>query len=670
METHLLNKVFAEVALALPLEMSFHYRVPEHLAPLVRPGVRVQVPFGTKKICGYVVRLSQESPVENVRDILDVLDREPIVSQEMFSLAQWMSERYQCSLGESLGAIVPATLRAPKRVKAAAANAGARDALLPSDRKTLTSSQQSALTPIFEHLRIPQHGIFLLHGVTSSGKTEVYLAAIEEALRHENSSIFLLPEISLTPQFIAIVQKRFPGMVGVWHSQLSPGERYRTWDAARTGGIKIMLGARSAVFAPFPRLGLIIMDEEHEPTYKQEHKPTYQTREVAIERGRLHRAAVILGSATPSLETYFKTLRKEYTLLELPERVDSRQLPPVKIVEMSNLSKRSRIISPALSEALTRILARREQAIIFLNRRGFSPGVICQSCGEVWQCPHCAISLVFHYDPEGLKCHYCGYSQKWPGICPRCKGKDIALFGVGTQKVELELKRMFPQGRICRLDKDTTSKKGVYQQVYDDFKNENYDILIGTQMVAKGFDFPRVTLVGVIDADTALYLPDFHSAERTFQLITQVAGRSGRSDLGGEVIVQTRHGGHYALLAAQKHDYKSFYEQELVFRKQMHYPPFCHLVNLLLRGRKEDKVAEAATFIRDDIQKWAAQRGARVEMLGPSPAAHAKLRNLFRWQIMMKGELPVLLEAVRRIKQYPLRGGIMLSVDVDPQEML
>jgi len=661
--------LFAEVALALPMDMSFHYAVPASLASLVQPGMRVQVPFGTKQSMGYVVSLGQQSPVENVKEILSCIDQKPIISKELFSLARWLSETYMCSLGEALSAIAPAALKAPKRAaKEDAATVPVPQ--VPSTPKVLTPSQQLVAGRVKEKILTHTFETFLLHGVTSSGKTEVYLSLIAETLKTGRTAIFLLPEISLTPQFITIVQKRFPGLVGVWHSQVSPGERYRTWDAARSGRIKIMLGARSAVFAPFTDVGLIVIDEEHEPTYKQEHKPTYQTREVAIERARINNAVVVLGSATPALESYYRALQREYQLLEMPERIDARVMPPVKVVEARHLTKRSRILSGQLIDALTRVLARREQAIIFLNRRGFAPGIMCHSCGQVWQCPRCAISLVFHREPEGLRCHYCGHSEPWPGICPHCGEKNLAVFGVGTQKVEQELKRLFPQGRIFRLDRDTASKKGVYQQAYEDFKNENCDILIGTQMVAKGFDFPRVTLVGVIDADTALYLPDFHSSERTFQLITQVAGRSGRSDLGGEVILQTKHPGHYALAASQKHDYKAFYKQELEFRRQMNYPPFCRLVNLMVRGRKEEKVAEVAQMIREELAKWKQQHNITMDILGPSQAAHAKLRNLFRWQIVLKGKIEDILAAAKYVKNFPLRGGILLSIDVDPQETL
>lgn len=661
------NTLFAEVALALPLDRLFHYAVPQDMLEIIGPGMRVEVPFGTKNIVGYVAALHNSSPVENVKNLSALIDTKPAISEELFSLARWISVQYACSLGEALSAILPSNLREPKRAMSESAS---QTPHLLAHRHVLNPGQQDAVNKILESINAHNHGVFLVHGVTSSGKTEVYLSCAEESIRRGRSVIFLLPEISLTPQFISIVQKRFPGLVGIWHSQISAGQRYRTWDAARQGKIKIMLGARSALFAPFKNPGLIIVDEEHEPTYKQDQKPSYQARDVARERARINNACLILGSATPSLESYYRAKNGEYNLIELHERIDARMMPPVKLVESRHMGRESKVLSSALMSSLERVLARREQAIIFLNRRGFAPSIVCHDCGQIWQCPRCAISLVYHREPEGLHCHYCGYSQLWPGKCNNCNSTNIAIFGVGTQKVEQELMRLFPQGRTIRLDRDTASKKGVYEKAYDDFKKENFDILVGTQMVAKGFDFPRVTLVGVVDADTALYLPDFRSAERTFQLITQVAGRSGRSRLGGEVIVQTRHNTHYALIAAQKHDYKEFYDKELEFRRQLNYPPFCRLVNIILRARKEEKVTEVSQAMAKELQKWKEDNNQSMEILGPSPAAHPKIRNLFRWQILLKGDMAVLHSAIRQIKNYPMRGGVLMHIDVDPQETI
>lgn len=660
--------MFAEIIIPSPLDKTFHYSIPEHLFGKVARGSRVTVPFGPRSMTGYVLRTIESTEVEKTKPVTAVVEEEPAVTEELFGLASWMSAKYICSLGEALSTIAPPALRPLKRNVTRVEEQYSAPSM--KEKPALTESQTAAAAAIGAKLAAGEHKTFLLHGVTSSGKTEVYIDAIEKTLASGRSVVFLLPEISLTPQFISIMKHRFPGAVGVWHSRLSLGEKYETWDAARKGRVKIMLGARSALFAPFARLGLVIVDEEHEQSYKQDQKPTYVTRDTAVKRAELCGAVAVLGSATPSLETYYLAKQGAYGLLELPERVDGLGFPPVTIIDMKREPRTKKVISRPLAEALTRALARREQAIVFLNRRGFAPSVMCQNCGKVWECPDCSVSLVYHKEPEGLVCHYCGHKEPWPGKCPSCNSTDVSIFGIGTQKAEEELKKQFPQGRLVRLDRDTAAKKGAYKQAYEDVRDENCDILLGTQMVAKGFDFPRVTLVGVIDADTSLYLPEFRSAERTFQLMTQVAGRSGRSRLGGEVVVQTRHPEHYALMAAGKHDYKQFYEQEIVYRREMRYPPFVSLVNLLIRGKKEDKSEAAAASIAAFITEWQKRSGRKVEMLGPSQASKYKLSGMFRWQILLKGEAADLQAIADEIRRCQVPPGILMTVDVDPQNIL
>ena len=659
--------MFAEVVLPLPLDKSFHYSIPDNLKDLVKPGIRVQIPFGSKTAVGYVTSLVSEPAVENIKEIFSVIDKETILTEEMLSLGRWISKNYLCSLGEALAAIVsPALGRSKKQL---IPDAPARDDFRPQAKYSHTESQDDAVKKIVGAMAGAKPKTFLLHGITSSGKTEVYLSAIDEALKLNKSAIFLLPEISLTPHFIRLVREKFGGKAGIWHSGLSGREKYSAWENAKKGILKIMVGPRSAVFAPFEKLGLIILDEEHEPAYKQEQKPAYHAREVALERARLAGAVVILGSATPSVESYFRAKNGEFTLLELKERVGSGILPPVRIIDSKKQYKQSKILSEPLVEALSKTLARREQAIIFLNRRGFAPGVMCDNCNAVMQCPHCSISLVYHFDDKKIKCHYCGYSKPFPEKCPECKTGDIRLFGVGTQKVEVELKRVFPQAKVVRLDRDTARKKGVFEKAYDDFRKENFDILLGTQMVAKGFDFPRVTLVGVIDADTSLYFPDFRSAERTFQLLTQVAGRSGRSYLGGEVIIQSAHKEHYALDFARNHDFNSFYEKELEFRRNMGYPPFSDLCNIVVRGKDEQNVKEAVKRIGERIAVSNIGEN-RYEMLGPSPASRYKLHGMFRWQILLKGKKSAIIQSVLNIKKGLIPSSVIMTFDLDPYDIL
>jgi primosomal protein N' (replication factor Y) len=660
--------MFAEIYLALPVDKPFHYSIPQSLLDKVKPGMRVEIPFGSRKAIGFVTSVVESTPVENVKEILSLVDNEVVVNDKMYELAEWLSKNYMCSFGEALACILPSSIRPPKRLPKA--EKPLDNIVLPNAKPTLNDWQKEVVDKIVAAAKAGSSDVFCLHGVTSSGKTEVYLHAIEEVIKIGKSAIFLLPEISLTPQFICIVENRFPGLVGVWHSRLSAGKRYKTWEKARTGVIKIMLGTRSGLFAPFSNLGLIIMDEEHEPTYKQDQKPQYQSREVVEAQTKIHNAVAVMGSATPSLEVYYKAKQGIYKLLEMNERIDQRALPKVTLVDIANMPVKSKIISKELHLALTKILARREQAIIFLNRRGFSPGVSCPKCGNVWQCPRCSVSLVYHKPENNLRCHYCNYTHPWPGICPTCKNKDLSVYGIGTQKVEQELNNMFPQSKIFRLDKDTASSHEVYHKAYQEFKDENYDILIGTQMVAKGFDFPRVTLVGVIDADTALYLPDFRAAERTFQLITQVAGRSGRSSLGGEVVVQTHYPGHYALLAAKDHNYTEFYDKEIVNRKQMNYPPFSRLANILVRASKEEKAIELINRVNEDLKAFRDKNGFKYDILGPTPAAHSKIRRLFRYQVLIKGSSDEVLLAARTIRNYYVPKGIFVSIDVDPQNVL
>ncbi|NLJ41427.1 MAG: primosomal protein N' [Clostridiales bacterium] len=483
--------------------------------------------------------------------------------------------------------------------------------------------------------------IFLLHGVTGSGKTEVYMALVEKTIRKGMGVIILVPEIALTPQTVRHFKQRFGNNVAVLHSRLSLGERFDEWKRIYNGLVKIVVGARSAIFAPMRKLGLIVIDEAHEDSYKSEARPRYHTTGLAIERCREQGATLVLGTATPSLEDYYNSAENRYIRVSMDHRIDNKPLPEVEVVDMRlELKKGNRsVFSQALYDGLRDVLRRGEQAIILLNRRGYAQFVSCRSCGYVVKCKNCDISLTYHAKNNILKCHYCGDTRHYPKECPACKSTYIKHFGIGTQKVEHELNRLLPIARTVRMDMDTTSAKGAHQKILNDFGEGKYDILLGTQMVAKGLDFPHVTLSGVIAADTSLNLPDYRSSEKTFQLITQVAGRAGRGKTKGRVIVQTYQPDHYSIRHASSHDYIGFYHEEIRIREQFMYPPFCHIIRLLISGENERSVIKMAT----SIEQWIRQRidndsliGKGTIELGAYPAPLEKIKNKFRWHVLIR----------------------------------
>ncbi len=527
----------------------------------------------------------------------------------------------------------------------------------------------------------------LLHGVTGSGKTEIYLHAIAEVLARGQQAVVLVPEIALTPQTIRRFAARFPGKVTVWHSELGDGERFDVWRRVRTNhpAAQVVVGSRSALFLPFPDLGVIVLDEEHETSYKQERTPRYHARAVAVELARLCHAVVILGSATPALETYYAARRDEIELLTLPQRIRASEwsnssaeatvsigpivspdLPPVRIVDMRQelrVGNRS-MFSRALSTGLRHILSAGQQAIIYLNRRGTASFVLCRDCGHVEICPRCATPLTLHGENEMLICHHCNRRYPAPTTCPNCAGRRIRHFGVGTERVEEAVRLEFPEARTLRWDRDVTGAKGSHDAILSKFVAHEADVLVGTQMIAKGLDLPLVTLVGVVAADTGLFLPDFRAVERTFQLLTQVAGRAGRSTLGGEVVVQTYHPDHYAIIAASNHDYEGFYRQEMVFRREQGYPPIRRLARLVYYHGQRPKAQAEAERLAQELQEAIGQSGlADTDLIGPAPCFFAKQRNEYRWQIVVRGPDPAAL-----LRQVALPLGWRL--DVDPADML
>lgn len=740
---------FAEVIVDLNARRTdrvFHYAVPPGFKEEVTVGSRVLVPFGGRRLAGYVVGFGFPEDTVKIREIAGILDAEPVFTPELLELARWMAESYLCSTAEALQRILSPRLqvkasrqvrllrpalpeaelekvlssmgRSPKQAAvirkamicpgvtrkelAAAAEVSLKtvDALierglLEVSVKTLprlpgqpvegtalhgnlrlNPDQEAVLKQITSALTQGKFNVFLLHGVTGSGKTEVYLRAIAAAMETGRQAVALVPEISLTPQMIELFRGRFGGQVAVLHSALSGGERYDEWRRVKEGEAPVVLGTRSAVFAPLPRPGLFVIDEEHESSYKQDDHLRYHAREVALRRAQLSGAVVVLGSATPSLESQLRvSAGGPYRLLKLPHRIDGKPLPPVRVVDLRlELKEGNRgIFSRSLAAAINERLDRGEQTILFLNRRGYATFVVCRECGLVLKCPQCDISLTYHLDGR-LRCHYCNYTAVLPELCPRCDSRYIRHFGAGTQKVEEEARRLFPRARIVRMDSDSTARKGSHQRIINTFRDGQADILIGTQMIAKGLDLPGVTLVGVINADTTLHMPDFRAAERTFQLLTQVAGRAGRGDLPGEVLVQTYCPDHYSIVSAAVHDCERFYRSEMPVRRSLGYPPFSHLARLLFTHEDEAMVIKGAELAKEILDQVISGWEEKIDVLGPAPAPLSKIKGHFRWQLVLKGPRRNSLKEVIKKGLAALEKSrsfkSAVNVDINPQGML
>ena len=644
----------AEVAVVSPVKKLFTYLVPPGLAGSLRPGTRLLVPFGKRKLEGYFLRLVPPPAAFKLREIGSVLDEEPLLTPALIALGEEIARRYFCSLGEALAAMLPAgakkRTRARRRETVRALRPAEELAREADELKTRARRQAEALLilieaggelgatqlrklcgaaalkalagkglvevsaeetrfelrePAFELSRAQEEAlsrierssergfsVHLLHGITGSGKTEVYIRAIAGAVARGKKAIVLVPEISLTPQTLSRFRERFR-RVAVLHSHLTGGERAEEWEKSRRGDADVVIGARSAVFAPVDPLGLIVVDEEHEPSYKQEATPRYHAREVAIMRGRIEGAGVILGSASPSLESFYAARTGAYVLSELPGRVGGGELPPVEIVDMDEERrevKRYPLVSRRLKVLLEDALGRGEQAILFLNRRGYHTFFRCARCEEVVRCDQCDVSLTYHKKADRLVCHHCGRRTAVPEECPSCSFPKLIPLGPGSERVEDAVKSLFPGSRVARMDSDAMRSRSAYEDVLGSFGRGELDILVGTQMLAKGLDFPNVTVVGLINADVALHFPDFRASERTFQLIMQVAGRTGRSSKGGRVVVQTFSPSNPAVVLASGHDYDAFASHELESRKAFNYPPFASLARLVLRGRSRERV--------------------------------------------------------------------------------
>ncbi|EMF46393.1 Helicase PriA essential for oriC/DnaA-independent DNA replication [Planococcus halocryophilus Or1] len=536
----------------------------------------------------------------------------------------------------------------------------------------LTGAQQIAFDRIEAALNTPK--TFLLHGITGSGKTEIYLQTIDQVLKQGKEAIMLVPEISLTPQMTIRFKERFGDQVAVLHSGLSAGEKYDEWRKIQRAEVKVVVGARSAIFAPFQNLGLIILDEEHESSYKQDDSPRYHARDMAIWRSEYHKCPVILGSATPSLESYARAQKGVYELLVLEKRAKNQPLPDVHIVDMrEELRNGNRsMFSVQLADAIRDRLEKKQQTVLFLNKRGYSSFVLCRDCGTVMQCPNCDISLTYHRSSEMMKCHYCGYDERVPTTCPECESEHIRFFGTGTQKVEEELAKVVPEARVLRMDVDTTRTKGAHEKILSAFGEGKADILLGTQMIAKGLDFPNITLVGVLSADTTLHLPDFRAAEKTYQLLTQVSGRAGRDVLPGTVFVQSYTPEHYAITLAKDQLYEPFYDREMTMRRASGYPPYYFVVNIQFTHEDLMTVAEYAD---QTVRYLKGQLSPNTLIIGPSASLISRVNNRYRYQCLIKYKkesklIDTMQQLIKIHRTEWLKKGATLSIDMNPTSVM
>ena len=708
----------------------FDYSIPSFLEDKVKEGIRVLVPFGKMKLEGFVLEIKNSNTSnKKLKDILNVVDSDIVLNEELLELGKKIKKKTLASLISCYQVMLPKALKAKHgSVVSVRFDTFYRlreniclDELKFNDsqlkivelvrekklvlRKDLCDISLSSLNTLikknvleevkkehyrrnymenctFKHELLPNQKkvvsqvilnsphIYLLYGVTGSGKTEVYMEIIDYYLNQGKTAIMLVPEISLTPQMVQRFQKRFGSKIAAIHSGLSDGEKYDEWRRIARGEASIVIGARSAVFAPLKNIGIIIIDEEHSDSYKQSNcNPRYQAKDIAKMRGEYHCCSVLLGSATPSLEAMARAQKGVYSLLKLPNRVNGKSMPKVEIVDMNREMKTIRgHFSKKLVDAIQNCLDKKEQVILLLNRRGYSSFVMCKNCGYTFKCPNCDITLTYHKSSNTLRCHYCGYGEKRYFECPKCHEKALSNLGLGTQKIEEELSNLFPTSQILRMDYDTTCRKGMHEKMTNDFRDGKYDILLGTQMVAKGLDFSNVTLVGIINADTSLNIPDFRSSENTFSLLSQAAGRCGRSEREGIVIIQTFNPSHYAILFTKNHDYFSFYKQEMNIRRVLKYPPYFYLCNIKVSGKNSDFVLNEALKIKGELSR----NLSCIIILGPSTASVFKVNNIYRYNIILKYKVvDNLYEVLERIDEhYKTVSKIRLEIDFEPSQIL
>lgn len=706
----------------------FDYSVPSSYINTIQVGMRVLVPFGKMTLEGFVLEIKNDSNGNmELKEILELVDQDIVLNEELLELGKKIREKTLAPLISCYQVMLPKALKAKKGTTSSirydtfytlgnhydssvSFNTSQKQILEMVKtngfalRKDLLAISQSSLTTLLkkgflkeekkEHYRLQYNNsatvkkeltedqkrvvreviqnppkTYLLYGVTGSGKTEVYMEIIDYYLGLGKTSIVLVPEISLTPQMINRFQNRFGNKIAALHSGLSDGEKYDEWRRIVRGEVSIVIGARSAIFAPLTNIGVIIVDEEHSDSYKQsDSNPRYHARDVAFLRGEYHQASVILGSATPSLETMAR-VPKLYTLLELSKRVNGKELPEVLIIDMNQALKKTRgHFSQELLNCIEKKTSNHEQVILLLNRRGYSSFVTCKNCGYTFKCPNCDITLTYHKSSNTMRCHYCGYGEKVYTKCPKCGESSLSNLGVGTQKIEEELMNYFPNLKVLRMDYDTTSRKGMHEAMIEAFQRHEYDILLGTQMVAKGLDFSNVTLVGVINADTSLNIPDFRSSENTFSLLSQVAGRSGRSEKEGMVIIQTFNPDHYAIALTKKHDYFSFYQREMQIRKQLQYPPYVYICAIRLSGKDSTYVLQEAVKIKKSLE-----RNLKNDViLGPSTSGIFKVNNIYRYHIIVKykkdNDLYDILMKI--VDHYKANIKVKIDIDFQPNQIL
>ena len=659
----------------------------------VRPGMRVSVPFAKQQLVGFVDSVKEVSADElkqmpyELKEIQRVIDERPLLNDELLQLGKWMAEQYVAPLISCYQAMLPGVLKPKSSARSAAMEewacfAGEREGLSKRQREVLDEMKQRGSMRAVDYRReyksvarklielgcvriekrkkvpqlilsaakgetltlcaqqsealaalnaVPHHEVVLLHGVTGSGKSEVFLRYARQMVEQGRQVLLLVPEISLTPQMIARVRERFPDDAAVYHSRLSDQQKYEQYELVREGRVHVVVGTRSAVFMPFVHLGAIILDEEHDTSYKQDSSPRYHCRDIAIQRGKTHDCKVILASATPSLESYARAYKGVYRLIEMKARINQRPLPEVEVVDMKECLRcgGNAMLSPSLMEALDACLRRGEQAMLLLNRRGYTPVLRCLSCGEVLKCPHCEVALSYHKQENCLKCHVCGYSRTLPGHCPTCGANDWRSLGMGTQRLEEYVQHCFPQARIVRMDADTTRAKGAHETLLEQF-SKDADILLGTQMIAKGLDYARVTLVGILNADAMLNRGDYRCSEMTYDLLEQACGRSGRGERSGRVILQAYDCAHYAVRCAAAHDYEGFFRREMQFRHLAQYPPYAYLSAVVLHHRNAQTVREDALAARETLS------GGAFKVLGPIELG--RLRDECRWRLILKGK--------------------------------